>query len=357
MLKGHVFSRQLFGNPIFALFINTFLGGGNGVSKDYGNNMQISYSGSNITIQNGAVCIQGRFLEEDTSTTINVGTDVAFCKLVLEIDLDQENTNEQFNQGSYKILKGAADYPSLIQENIVRDNSGKYQFELARFKTGISGITDFEDRRKYLDFNSIYEDIRKHIQEIDDGSAFQTKNNYATITGILSEAANNYEATATLPEGFTTENTVIVSVMLNNPANNEWSTGTIFSSASYISGGAPISVRLKDNSLLVRMRNINFAENGAEQTAYVGKGAAFNYKVVLMKLPELIEGTDYILGDVNGDRQINQDDIDIIRNYIDGKIAFTDKQQKAADVNRDGVVDTGDTFRIQQYINGVIDHF
>ena len=27
MLKGHVFSKQLFGNPIFALFINKFLNG------------------------------------------------------------------------------------------------------------------------------------------------------------------------------------------------------------------------------------------------------------------------------------------------------------------------------------------
>lgn len=35
MLKGHVFSKQLFGNPIFALFINTFLNGINGVSNNY----------------------------------------------------------------------------------------------------------------------------------------------------------------------------------------------------------------------------------------------------------------------------------------------------------------------------------
>ena len=46
MLKGHVFSKQIFGNPIFALFINTFLNGRDGVSNNYKNGMQVTYSGS-----------------------------------------------------------------------------------------------------------------------------------------------------------------------------------------------------------------------------------------------------------------------------------------------------------------------
>ena len=66
MLKGHVFAKQLFGNSIFALFINTFLNGKNGISKDYKNAMAITYSGSTINVDSGAICIQGRFLEEDT---------------------------------------------------------------------------------------------------------------------------------------------------------------------------------------------------------------------------------------------------------------------------------------------------
>ena len=31
MLKGHVFKKQIFGNQMFALFINTFLDGANGI--------------------------------------------------------------------------------------------------------------------------------------------------------------------------------------------------------------------------------------------------------------------------------------------------------------------------------------
>ena len=45
MLKGHVFSRQLFGNPIFALFINTFLNGQNGISDNYKNLTIVDSSG------------------------------------------------------------------------------------------------------------------------------------------------------------------------------------------------------------------------------------------------------------------------------------------------------------------------
>ena len=159
MLKGHVFSKQIFGNPIFALFINTFLNGRNGVSNNYKNGMQVTYSGSNLTIDSGAVCIQGRFLEEDTGSTVPAGTDTAYCKLVIEINLDLQNTESQFNQASYKVVKSASGYPNLTQTNIVKNNAGVYQYELARFRTNASGITDFQDERTFLDFDTIYDEM------------------------------------------------------------------------------------------------------------------------------------------------------------------------------------------------------
>lgn len=184
MLKGHVFSRQLFGNPIFALFINTFLNGKNGISNNYKNGMALSYSGSTVTVQSGAVCIQGRFLEEDTSTPISAGTDNAYCKLVVEIDLDKQNTEADFQQGSYKIIKGASSYPNLTQTNIVKNNAGVYQYELARFRTNANGISDFQDMRTFLDFDSIYDEIEAHIEAIDAGSV-HVKKSGDTMTGKL----------------------------------------------------------------------------------------------------------------------------------------------------------------------------
>lgn len=159
MLKGHVFSKQIFGNPIFALFINTFLNGRDGVSNNYKNGMQVTYSGSNVTVASGAICIQGRFLEEDTGSTISAGTDTAYCKLVIEVNLDLQNTESQFNQAAYKVVKSASGYPNLTQTNIVKNNAGIYQYELARFRTNASGITDFQDKRTFLDFDSIYDEM------------------------------------------------------------------------------------------------------------------------------------------------------------------------------------------------------
>lgn len=199
MLKGHVFPKQSFGHPIFALFINTFLNGQNGISDNYKNGMEITYNGSILTIQSGAVCIQGRFLEEDSSFSIIAGNDTAFCKLVIEIDLDKQNTESDFVQGAYKIVKATNEYPSLTQTNIVKNNAGIYQYELARFKTTINGITDFQDMRTFLDFNSIYSEIKKEyrevlkeleteLAEVIDGSAYMLKNSIKSGTEIPAES-------------------------------------------------------------------------------------------------------------------------------------------------------------------------
>ena len=193
MLKGHVFKEQVFGNQIFALFINTFLNGQNGVSNNYKNGMQITYSGNTLTVQSGAVCIQGRFLEEDTSTSISTGTDTSYCKLVIEIDLDKQNTEQQLLQATYKIVKSSSSYPNLTQNDIVKNNAGIYQYELARFKTSSSGISEFQDMRTFLDFESVYntiktefesvlEELEEELAGVEDGSAFVLKSSILSGT-------------------------------------------------------------------------------------------------------------------------------------------------------------------------------
>ena len=215
MLKGHVFYKQIFGNPIFALFINTFLNGRNGVSDNYKNGMSLSYSGSTVTVNSGAVCIQGRFLEEDTSTPVSVGTDSAYCKLVIEIDLDKENTETEFNQASYKVVKSTSNYPSLTQTNIVKNNSGVYQYELARFRTGTAGITNFEDKRTFLNFDSIYDameaeyeavlqDLKDELTAIQNQSDVFLKSVGGTVEGEI--IANGGISGQLIPKLLTNEN-------------------------------------------------------------------------------------------------------------------------------------------------------
>lgn len=213
MLKGHVFSRQIFGNPIFALFIDIFLGGKCGVAGNYKEKMQVSYSGNTLTVSSGCVCIRGRFLEEDTNTQIAAGTDNSYCSLVIEVDLSKTNTDTEFKQATYKIIKGASSYPTLTKNDIVANNTGIYQYELARFRTSASGITEFQDRRTYLDFDSIYSEIeqkfnalsdekqteaeellnqlRDELAEVQDGSAFVLKSKINIVKELPTEGLVN----------------------------------------------------------------------------------------------------------------------------------------------------------------------
>lgn len=223
MLKGHVFSKQIFGNQIFALFVNTFLNGKNGVSNNYKNGMQVTYSGSNVTIASGAACIQGRFVEEDTSTTLSAGTSSAYCKLIIEINLDKQNTENTLNQASYKIVTSSSGYPSLTQNNIVKNVSGVYQYELARFRTSSSGISSFQDMRTFLDFDSIYDEIEQKIADIEDGSAFVPQSKFAIVTGKINFNDGAGAVFLDYPSGFNYSNCVAISVGVDTSNNGLYS--------------------------------------------------------------------------------------------------------------------------------------
>lgn len=189
MLNGDVFSQQYFPAGTFALFMNTFLNGKCGIIEGYKNSMKLDFSNNSITISSGAICIKGRFLREDSSTTIPVKSNsTLFCKLVIEIDLGKNNTKTEFHQGYYKIVTSESEYPNLTQNDIVNTESGVYQYELAKFKVNLNGITDFEDTREFIDFNSIYKEIEKHIQEIDNGSAFLLKSDLESIEKELKKS-------------------------------------------------------------------------------------------------------------------------------------------------------------------------
>lgn len=175
MLKGHVFDEQLFGSEIFAVFTNTFLDGENGVVQGFGNSMAVTTNGNDLTIQSGVVCIQGRFLQEDTSSTITAGTTPAYARLIVEINLNEVNTENTFLQGSYKVITDSSTYPTLTQTDIVNNVSGIYQYSLGRFQITTNGISNYVDERTYLDFNSIYEEIREKIHDIEEESIYALK--------------------------------------------------------------------------------------------------------------------------------------------------------------------------------------
>lgn len=162
-LRGHVFNKQLFTSECFALFIDTFLDKNNGIVKGCG----LSNTATTITIKDGFFCIKGRFLQEEGGSTFEIEPTTQndiYCRIICEIDLSQENTTAELKQAQYKILESTREYPVLRQEDIVEqpDNS-IYQFEFAQFKITENGIEDFQDKRTFLDFPSIYSEIRRNI--------------------------------------------------------------------------------------------------------------------------------------------------------------------------------------------------
>lgn len=168
MLKGENYGNQLYESYASRLAINTMLNGECGVIDDYGSEMEPTVSGNTITIADGFAVIKGGLLIETTYETLNVTLqNNMFHVLVLEIDLSQVNTREQFNQGSFKILSQETEYPSLTQEDIsLTPTSGIYQMELARFQTTNSAITNFTDKRNIVSYIGMMGRLAEAIREV-----------------------------------------------------------------------------------------------------------------------------------------------------------------------------------------------
>lgn len=151
------------------------------------------------------------------------------------------------------------------------------------------------------------------------------------------------------PDGFNSENCVVVSLMSHNSFHTDyWSTTlTSNSPSSMLLGNADLMVTLKPEKIRILSNKNGVGQSRRDVT----------FKLVLMKLPELVQENDYKLGDINGDGSINQTDLDLLGKFLTGEAALTDRQIKAADVNKDGVLDTGDTLKLAQYVNGQISSF
>lgn len=283
MLKGHVFSKQIFGHPVFALFVDTFLNKKCGIA-DYKNNMEISYNSAMLTVSSGVVCIRGRFLEEDNYTDISAGTENGFCKLIIEINLDNVNTENDFTQASYQILKSASSYPILTQTDIVKNNSGIYQYELARFKITNNIITDFQDMRTYIDLDNLYKEFKKEMEKIKNNENVVLKDNFTVISNSIllnknTASSTNYTSTdfsVSYPETFNKDNCICIAfgtkkVTDTNQYGYNFGTGYT-ASAEYMIGDFPRRVTLNENEIKCSIRNPS--SNSFE----------VEYKIVLFKI-------------------------------------------------------------------------
>lgn len=152
MIRGITFDKQLLKSGDHAHEVNHYYAGNMGVSK--GCEVTENVDG-NLVVSAGYFIIYGRLVAVDGSETITVPevpSGTLYSTLVFEIDLTQVNTTTEFNQGSFKILSDASDYPTLTQEDL--DDGGEiYQFEFVRFENTVSGIVDLTDTRVILDMS------------------------------------------------------------------------------------------------------------------------------------------------------------------------------------------------------------
>ncbi len=198
MIKGFRFTNQLANAEVDARIHQEFLNKNDGIF--YG--MGLSYTNNSITVAEGLCEIAGRPVAVIDSETITVGTDNLYCLLILEIDLSKDSTKDVFNQVSFKLLTSSTNYPAVTQQdiNMYNGSNNLYQLEFARFKSGTSGITEFKDTRKFLNFSGIYakvkadcdtiiNKIKQELENVEDGSSYLLKSG-GKINGDL-EVSNS----------------------------------------------------------------------------------------------------------------------------------------------------------------------
>lgn len=172
MLKGHTFNLQTFTSEAFALFIDKFLDGKCGVAKG----CSLSNTTTSATIGEGYFVIRGRLLQIIDSVSVTNITTNGFYKLICEIDLSQTNTTDTLNQASIKTVYGASDYPTLTQQDITGDGT-IYQYEFARFKVESGQITNFTDKRTYVNMRALQQQIEDEL------TALESQSNVLLKTG------------------------------------------------------------------------------------------------------------------------------------------------------------------------------
>lgn len=165
MLKGHVFNLQTFTAEAFAITFDKVLQKRCGVLKG----CALSNTSNSATIGEGYFIVRGRTLEIIGSETISDITTSGFYSLICEVDLSKTNTADTLNQATIKTIYNLSAYPSLTQQDITGTGT-IYQYEFARFKVESGNITEFIDKRTYLDFKTLYDLFEQELEKLENQS-------------------------------------------------------------------------------------------------------------------------------------------------------------------------------------------
>lgn len=190
------------------------------------------------------------------------------------------------------------------------------------------------------------------------GSKVTYQDNFAVLTGSVILEANTEEniqagksKTTTFsidyPEGFNRDNCVVVSYARTGTGGLMYSYGWKSSEIDSMDMYRGL------DTFIVSLYNDDERKIQVSIGRYAQSEGKVDYKIVLMKLDATSD--DYVLGDVNGDGDIDSDDLALLQDYITNHKPLTKQQFKAGDINKDGNIDLADTLKLSQYINGLIE--
>lgn len=199
-IRGITFSKQVVSSNDDAHIYGILLDGRNGRTKG----CKMTFGTDDIYISEGYFFVANRLVAINDSETIAspiVGT-TTFCRLVFEVNLSQTNTTSLFNQGAFKILTDAADYPAPRQEDL--ENGGEvFQLPFARFIKTVSGISNFVAELETIgsakESTTIYVDYRGSDETADGTTTNPYKTIQAAVNSIPKDLAGH---TITISVGF-----------------------------------------------------------------------------------------------------------------------------------------------------------
>ncbi len=217
MIKGHTYDEQVYDSYAHRMLNRAFMDNKSGIVRDQGSACEVTYTARNLTVSDGYIIVQGGITEINSDETLELELDDSYCRLVYEIDMTKTNDDTNFNQGSLKIIKSSSDYPTLIQNTLTK-NSGIYQFELAQFKASLSGISNFIDKRSYIDYGDTLEWIKDEL-----GTSDTTYSNTQTysLNDIVIYNNKTYKCIIpiNIPENFDSTKWELVPIIKNHTIN------------------------------------------------------------------------------------------------------------------------------------------
>lgn len=174
MIVGHTFELQTFEVEAFSAFVNLFLNESSGIIRG----CEITANGKNIFINEGLMIIAGRIIEIKGQEKREINTK-GYHVLIVEINLNAQNTEEKLNQVNIRTIYGNDGYKTILKEDI--NNKGKtYQFELARFRYDDvqNRIIDLKVANTRIEYKNILKILEEEVKKIKTGAETVLKSTF-----------------------------------------------------------------------------------------------------------------------------------------------------------------------------------